>query len=188
MAMLDNTQVKISNVSVTSNAPFFANKSVSGKYQKRYTGVQFFELKFTANYQLEHMMSVKKFAAEHQYGQPFEFPLSWFSEYKGSAQGTIQLAATANPGTRILKLGKFSGTLEAGSIIRFANHSKLYTVMKDSSANEDLSIFPALRGTVQAGEIVTYRSSKGTFILTNDKIEWPVDSINKIQFTATEVI
>lgn len=188
MAMLDNTSVKISDVSLTSNAPYFANKAVSGKYQKRYTGIQFFELEFTANYQMNDMSVVKKFVAEHQYGQPFSFPLSWFSEYQGTANGTLQVGASAVAGARLLTLGVFTGTLEAGTVIRFANHTKLYTVQKDVQSGGQLSLFPSLRASVQAGEIITYRSPQGTFVMTNDKIEWTINSLNKLKFTATESI
>lgn len=48
--MLSNTNVKLTDVKLTSNAPFFGNRAVSGKYQRRYTGLQYYDLEFNANY------------------------------------------------------------------------------------------------------------------------------------------
>ncbi len=31
--------IKITDVKLTSNAPFFSNRAISGKFQKRFTGV-----------------------------------------------------------------------------------------------------------------------------------------------------
>ncbi|MFP8558267.1 hypothetical protein ACLH2J_01975 [Klebsiella michiganensis] len=186
--MLSNTNVKISDVKLTSNAPFFANRAVSGKYQRRYTGVQYYSLDFTANYMSSDTSVVQKFVAQYMYGRPFLFNISYAGQYTGSARGSIISNQTVLPGTRQITIGGFSGTLEAGTIIQFENHKKLYTVTEDVQSGKALKIFPALIKNVQNGEAIKYQNPQGEFVLTNDSIPYDLKSISKIQFKATENI
>lgn len=186
--MLDNKEIKITDVQITSNAPYFSNRAVSGKFQKRYTGIQFFDLKFSANYMSQHSSIVQKFVAQYQYGNKFKFPLSYLSDYQGTAQGIISSTAAVQPGGRIVSVGSFTGTLAAGTIVQFVNHKKLYTVMEDLKANGQLKLFPALKANVQVGEQISYRNLQGEFIITNDSIPYDLKSISKLDFTATEAI
>lgn len=188
MALLDNKEVLITDVKVKSNAPYFSNRSASGKYQKRYLGVQFFELTFNVQYQAEKINEIKRFVAMYQHGRAFEFPMSYATEYNGSVQGVVSSVSNVLPGGRIIKLGVFTGTLEAGTIIQFQNHKKLYTVQEDVRSGGDLKVFPALMGTVQAGEQITYRSPKGNFVLTNESYDFDIKSLSQISFKATEKI
>lgn len=185
--MLSNKDVKLSDVTVTSNAPYFSNRAVSGKFQKRYTGVQYFSLKFTANYMSKDTDVVKRFVAMYQHGRRFSFPLSYLGEYNGSARGNIQSQSTVQPGGRQITLGAFSGTLEAGTLVQFQNHKKLYTVTEDVKSGGQMKIFPALRGTVQMSEQVSYSNLSGEFVLTDEKVDFNLQSIGKMQFNATEV-
>ncbi|MBJ8767513.1 hypothetical protein I5393_03800 [Citrobacter freundii] len=187
MNLLD-TDVRLTDVQLKSNAPFFSNRAVSGRFQKRYTGVQFFELNFTVNYMSQDTRHVQRFIAMHQQGQPFDFPLSYLTDYKGSAQGLIQASVTANKGARKVTLNSFTDTLEAGTLVQFQNHSKLYTVTEDVKAGGEMKLFPNLLQNVQAGETVNYRGTKGRFILTNDTIPLDLQSISNIKLTATEVV
>lgn len=180
--------VKITDVKLSSNAPYFSNRSVSGRYQKRYLGVQFFELELTLNYMEKDTSKVKRFLALHQQSQPFEFDLSYYARYEGSVQGLLQTGQAAAPGSRLIKLGVFNGTLEAGTTIQFQNHSKLYTVTEDVKTGGTLKIFPSLRGQVQLGEQILYKNPKGKFILTNEKLDFDIKNISTMKIKATEVI
>ncbi|HBT3063129.1 TPA: hypothetical protein MBF00_000612 [Klebsiella aerogenes] len=185
--MFENTDIRITDVKLTSNAPFFSNRSVSGKYQKRFTGVQFYELEFNAQYMAHETRHILNFIAKHQQSVPFDFDLSYISKYEGSAKGVIS-SLGASTGSRLVKLGDFQGVLEAGTVIQFQNHSKLYTVTQDTKANEELRIFPNLREQVQSGEQILYRSPRGRFVLTNENIPFDIRSLSKIKLTATEVL
>ncbi|HGG8909799.1 hypothetical protein ASU91_23475 [Enterobacter hormaechei subsp. steigerwaltii] len=180
--------IKITDVKLTSNAPFFSNRAISGKFQKRFTGVQFFELEFSLNYQSEQTAEVKRFIAMHQQAQPFEFDLSYQTKYEGTAQGLLRSQQNAAPGARQVTLGTFAGVLEAGTIVQFQNHSKLYTVTEDVQTGGQLKLFPNLRAQVQLGEEIKYRSPKGRFVLTNESYPYDIKSLSKIQLKATEVI
>lgn len=184
--MIKSKNIKISDVKLTSNAPFFSNKAISGKFQRRFTGIQYFELEFTANFMAQHIEEVKKFAIQTQFSKPFYFPLSYFSLYTGTVKDTLTSAQNANAGARIVTAGQFSGTLEAGTIIQFSNHSKLYQVTEDVKAGGQIKLFPNLRSQVQAGEIIKYRNIEGAFLITDEKREWTLQSLNKVKFNATE--
>lgn len=186
--MLSNTQVKIRDVKLTSNAPFFSNRAVSGKYQRRYTGIQFYDLEFTAQYQYEHLGLVKKFVAEYMYGRPFDFNISYAGAYTGKAQGNITSMESLNPGARQVRVQGFTGTIEAGTIVQFQNHKKLYTVTDDCVSGQPMKLFPQLLAKVQASELVTYRNPKGRFILTTDVVGYDLKSLSQVKFTATEDI
>lgn len=73
--MLSNTNVKLTDVKLTSNAPFFGNRAVSGKYQRRYTGLQYYDLEFNANYMAKDISIVQNFIAKHMYGRPLNLTL-----------------------------------------------------------------------------------------------------------------
>lgn len=180
--------IKITDVKLSSNAPYFSNRSVSGRFQKRYIGVQFYELELTLNYMEKDTSKVKRFFALHQQSQPFDFDLSYYSRYEGSVQGLVQTAQQAPSGSRLIKLGVFSGVLEAGTLIQFQNHSKLYTVTEDVKQGGTLKLFPSLRGQVQNGEQILYKNPKGKFILTTEKLDFDIKSISTMKIKATEVI
>ncbi|MBN5214283.1 hypothetical protein [Serratia ureilytica] len=181
----DNRKVKISDVQITDNAPYFQTKSLSGKVVKRMAGPQFLSIKFTANYMREDLPQVKKFIALHKFGQPFEMPLGYFSEYKGNA-GAVVARAKVNKGTRLVPVGVFVGTLEAGTYIKFNNHPKIYQVVEDVKANGTMKIFPGLYQEVNSGEPINFRSITGSFVLTNDKYDFDIKSAANIKFEATE--
>ncbi|TEW83382.1 hypothetical protein D5R38_18605 [Serratia marcescens] len=182
---LDNKNVKVSSVTLTDNAPFFQTKALSGRVTKRMAGPQFFTVKFTATWMKEHLPQIKKFIALHKFGTPFEMPLGYFSEYKGNAVG-VTVRAKANKGARLVSLGQFVGTLEAGTYIKFQNHSKIYQVTEDVNGNGTLKIFPGLYQEVNAGEPVNFDKITGSFILTNDSYDYQISSVMKLDFTASE--
>lgn len=188
MAILDNKDVLTTDVKLKSNAPYFSNRSASGKFQKRYLGVQFFELSFNVQFQSEHINQIQRFIALYQHGRVFDFPMSYAGEYKGTAQGIISSVSNNLPGSRQVTLGVFTGTLEAGTLVQFQNHGKLYTVQEDVKSGGTLKLFPALMGQVQAGEQITYRNPKGKFVLTNESFDFDIKSLSQINFKATEKI
>lgn len=181
----DNKKVKVSDVTITDNAPFFQTKSLSGKVVKRMAGPQFLTIKFTANYMREDLPQVKKFIALHKFGQPFEMPLGYFSEYKGNATNMV-CRGKSNRGARLVPVSTFNGVLEAGTYIKFNNHPKIYQVVEDVRSNGTMKIFPGLYQEVNSGEAVNFRSISGSFVLTNDKYDFDIKSATKIQFEATE--
>ncbi|TCQ89323.1 hypothetical protein EC840_104229 [Rahnella sp. JUb53] len=189
MSFLDTKKIKISDVTVEDNTAYFQTKSLSGKYQKRVVGPQFFSLKFTANWMSDDISDVKRFIAEHKFNTPFEFPMSYFTQFNGVASSVVS-SQKVNKGSRLIPLGSFIGTLPAGTVVQFQNHSKLYTITEAIIGGENATakIFPALYQDVNQGEKVNYQNVKGKFVLTNEKFTFPVSAIGKFTFTALEYI
>lgn len=188
MSFLNTKQVKISSVVIDDNSPFFQTKSLNGKYQKRMAGPQFFTLEFMANWMNQDTQEVKRFVAEYKFNKPFEFPLSYFSEFSGVVTGVPIASNKINKGSRLIPLTGFAGRIPAGTVIQFKNHSKLYTVTEEIAGAGTMKIFPALYQDVQQGEALGYKNLKGKFVLTNDKFSFSITSISNFKFTAMEYI
>ncbi|MGT3515862.1 hypothetical protein [Escherichia coli] len=61
--MFYSRNIKISDFTLKSKQPFFKAQSISGKFQRRFTGIHFYEAEFTANFMAEHINEVKEFVA-----------------------------------------------------------------------------------------------------------------------------
>lgn len=184
--MFKSKNIKISDFNLKSKQPFFKAQSVSGKFQRRFTGVQYFEAEFTANYMAENIGEVKEFVAKHIFGRPFTVPLSYFTKYDGDVKEMVTSAANVSRGGRKVRLSNFRGTLKAGTIIQFENHKKLYQITEDVKGNGEMKLFPNLRQNVLAGEVIKYRNPEGEFVLKTEEVEYKLSQIGKIKFDAVE--
>lgn len=184
--MFKSKNIKISDFTLNSKQPFFKAQSISGKFQRRFTGIQFFEGEFTANYMSQHISEVKEFVAKHLFGRPFSVPLSYFTHYTGDVKELVTAAANTSRGGRKVALSNFRGTLKAGTVIQFENHKKLYTITEDVKGNGEMKLFPNLRQNVLAGETIRYQNPEGEFILKTDKIDWKLAQIGKMKFEIVE--
>ncbi|EHH7668541.1 hypothetical protein J8002_001904 [Salmonella enterica] len=184
--MFKSKNIKISDFTLNSKQPFFKAQSISGKFQRRFTGIQFFEGEFTANYMAQHISEVKEFVAKHLFGRPFSVPLSYFTHYTGDVKELVTAAANTSRGGRKVTLSNFRGTLKAGTVIQFENHKKLYTITEDVKGNGEMKLFPNLRQNVLAGETIRYQNPEGEFILKTDKIDWKLAQIGKMKFEIVE--
>lgn len=187
---LDQKRIKLSDVQIEDNTPYFSTKSLSGKYQKRIAGPQFFILNFTANWMVSDLPEIKRFVAEHKFNVPFEYPMSYFSNFTGNITGFPVASTKVNKGSRLILLTGFVGTIPAGTVVQFTNHSKIYTVTESVSSNgaATLKIFPALYQDVNLGEQTKYQNLKAKFVLTNEKFTFPNTQIGNFKFTAMEFI
>ena len=98
---------------------------------------------------------------------------------RGTASGTPH--GTANAGDTSITLGGTgTGTLKAGDMIKFANHSKVYMVVADQSdiSTGTLTIEPPLTTAVSSSDI-TYDNVAFTVHLTNDVQEFGVAGADK---------
>ncbi|EHH7573711.1 hypothetical protein P3031_004805 [Escherichia coli] len=109
-----------------------------------------------------------------------------FSKYLGKQTGALAVKSAVSKGVY-----KFQTTaankLEVGTMIQFANHKKLYSVIANDGTI--VSIFPALQANIQANETVNYNALiiEGTLLPDND---YQVTSTNimQIQFKCQEVV
>ena len=98
---------------------------------------------------------------------------------RGTASGTPNGTASAGA-TSITLGGTGTGTLKAGDMIKFANHSKVYMVVADQSdiSTGTLTIEPPLTTAVSSSDI-TYDNVAFTVHLTNDVQEFGVAGADK---------
>jgi len=98
---------------------------------------------------------------------------------RGTASGTPNGTASAGD-TSITLGGTGTGTLKAGDMIKFANHSKVYMVVADQSdiSTGTLTIEPPLTTAVSSSDI-TYDNVAFTVHLTNDVQEFGVAGADK---------
>ena len=129
--MFKSKNIKITDFTLKSKQPFFKAQSISGKFQRRFTGIHFYEAEFTANFMAQDINEVKEFVARHLFGRPFNVPLSYFSKYTGDVRQMVTAAAGTARGGRKVRISNFTGTLKAGTIVQFENHKKIYTITED---------------------------------------------------------
>lgn len=184
--MFNSKNIKISEFTLKSKQPFFKAQSISGKFQRRFTGIQYFEGEFTANYMAEHIGEVKEFVARHIFGRPFKVPLSYYTKYDGDVKEMVTSAVNVSRGGRKVTLSNFRGTLKAGTVIQFENHKKLYTITEDVKGNGEMKLFPNLRQNVMAGEIVKYQNPEGEFVLKTEEVDYKLSQIGKMKFEFVE--
>ena len=98
---------------------------------------------------------------------------------RGTASGTPHGTASAGD-TSITLGGTGTGTLKAGDMIKFANHSKVYMVVADQSdiSTGSLTIEPPLITSVSSTDI-QYDNVPFTVHLTNDMQEFGVVGADK---------
>ena len=98
---------------------------------------------------------------------------------RGTASGIPHGTASAGD-TSITLGGTGTGTLKAGDMIKFANHSKVYMVVADQSdiSTGTLTIEPPLTTAVSSSDI-TYDNVAFTVHLTNDVQEFGVAGADK---------
>ena len=75
-----------------------------------------------------------------------------------------------------------TGTLKAGDMIKFDNHSKVYMVVSDLTGAGDLQIQPALRVAVPNDTPVTYDNVPFTVRLNNDIQEYALGSASLLDY------
>ncbi|HAM6012147.1 TPA: hypothetical protein IB719_001086 [Escherichia coli] len=184
--MFNSKNIKITDFTLTSKQPFFKAQAISGKFQRRFTGIHYYEAQFTANFMAEHISEVKEFVAKHMLGRPFSVPLSYYSKYTGDVRQMVTAAARTDRGGRKVRLSNFTGTLKAGTIIQFENHKKIYMITEDVKSGGEMKLFPNLRQHVLAGEVIKYQNVEGEFLLTTESIDWNLAQIGKIKFEMVE--
>jgi len=98
---------------------------------------------------------------------------------RGTASGTPHGTASAGD-TSITLGGTGTGTLKAGDMIKFANHSKVYMVVADQSdiSTGTLTIEPPLTTAVSSSDI-QFDNVAFTVHLTNDVQEFGVAGADK---------
>jgi len=161
-----------------------SSQSISGRTQVRNIGGQRFE--FSAQYT---RMTRSEFApilvftmAQRGSAETFTIVLPQISSKSGDASGTILVNGAADIGATTVGVDGVTGTLKAGDMVKFANHSKVYMLTADRAGDGNISIQPALRVAVPNNNAVTFDSVPFTVRLNNDVQEFNLGSASLVDY------
>jgi hypothetical protein len=161
-----------------------SSQSISGRTQVRNIGGQRFE--FSAQYT---RMTRSEFApilvftmAQRGSAETFTIVLPQISSKSGDASGTILVNGAADIGATTVGVDGVTGTLKAGDMVKFANHSKVYMLTADRAGDGNISIQPALRVAVPNDNAVTFDSVPFTVRLNNDVQEFNLGSASLVDY------
>ncbi|MCW6030163.1 hypothetical protein [Pantoea sp. JK] len=177
--------IKIGDFTLSSQEPRYSNRSWTGSQLQRSTGIQYYEIQFTLNFNKKDIQEYQSFIAKYGQGAAFSMDLGHLSTYYGSQTASVRATAAAAKGVSAISCS--ANTLEVGTLIQFQNHKKIYRVI--NNASNVLTVFPPLRASVAINETVTYNNLQGSFVLDVDNdLKFNVENIMKITLKATEDI
>ena len=194
------TNPNFRSLNFKDNRPTLINQTLSGKKQVRQIGSQYFS--FTVSMpplQQEKAQEVFAFL-QKQKGSVGNFtivaPLDNLGA--GKSETDIQVVGSHVSGDASILIDGFTanqtGSLKAGDLIKFANHSKVYMVQSDIDANSSgqltVLISPNLITTLADNEAVTVNKPSFTVYLESDEImrSDTIGGFSSISFDVREVI
>lgn len=184
MALFTNN-IKISDFQLQSIEPSYSNKSWTGAQIRRSTGIQYYQLTFNIQFNQADRQEVLNFIAQYSQGKPFSTDLGYYSQYTGNQFSTVSSTATVNKGGSVIPCT--SNVLEVGTLVTFQNSTKIHRIIANTGTS--ITVFPALRQNVQAGEVIRYQGITGTFIIDIDcDLNLPSKNIMNLSIKATEAL
>ena len=194
------TNPNFRSLNFKDNRPTLINQTLSGKKQVRQIGSQYFS--FTVSMpplQQEKAQEIFAFL-QKQKGAVENFtivpPLDNLGA--GKSETDIQVVGSHVSGDASILIDGFTanqtGSLKAGDLIKFANHSKVYMVQSDIDANSSgqltVLISPNLITTLADNEAVTVNKPSFTVYLESDEImrSDTIGGFSSISFDVREVI
>tara|TARA_A100000171_G_scaffold49897_1_gene59971 strand:- start:493 stop:1098 length:606 start_codon:yes stop_codon:yes gene_type:complete len=194
------TSPNFRSLNFKDNRPTLLNQTLSGKKQVRQIGSQYFS--FTVQMPpLQQEKSQEVFAfLQKQKGSFEDFtivaPLDNLGA--GKSETDIQVVGAHTSGDASIALDGFTasqtGSLKAGDLIKFANHSKVYMVQSDINSDSGgaltVLISPNLVASLADNEAVTVNKPSFTVYLENNEIMYSTDASGfySISFDVREVI
>lgn len=182
---LFSTNIKVTDFQLTSTEPKYSNRSWTGTQIQRSTGIQYYQIQFTLNFNQKDSSEYQAFIAQYSQGKAFTMDLGFLSKYSGSQLTAVSSTAVAAKG--VYQVSTNQNLLEVGSLIQFQNHKKIYRVIANTGTK--LSIFPNLRQQVNLNEVIRYQNLEGQFVLDIDNdYQLNVKTAMSIQLKASEDI
>lgn len=182
------TTPEFRSATVASERAIVTSTSISLRTQQRNLGGHRWRL--TVNYP---PMTREEFAPidaflEQQAADSFTVIPTLIANAMGNPTGSVVTSGSAAAGAKSVTLASLSGTLKAGSFIKFATHNKVYKVTADRVGSGAVSIEPGLRVAVAGGVAVTYQSVPFTVRLVGTVREYGIstDSFVTYEFEAVE--
>ena len=158
------------------------SESISGRTQVRHLGGH--RWTFTASYpnmRRANFQPVFAYLAA-QNSATFTIVLPRICMKSGNASGSAKTNGACSIGTSTIPVDDFTGTLKAGDLIKFSNHTKVYMITADLTGPGNLSISPSLRVAVPDNRLITYDSVPITARLANDVQEFKVGVDDIVRF------
>jgi len=153
-----------------------SSQTISGRTQVRNIGGQRFT--FSAAYppmtRAEFSPVMGFLMAQRGMAETFTIVLPEVSSSSGSATGTIRASAAGSIGDTSIAVDGFTGTLKAGDVFKFANHTKVYMATTDRNGAGTLSFQPALVSAVADNQVITINNVPFTVRLNNDVQEYGI--------------
>ena len=182
------TSPQFSAIGFTSEQKTITSTTDSGKmFSTQIDGQRF---SFTASYPTmtrETFSPVLAFIMKQRSQQnTFQVSLPDLKNAKGNVSGTVLVDGAHTAGDTTITVDAMTGTLKAGDFVKFANHTKVYMVVADVTADGSndatLTIEPPLRSNLANNEAVTYDGVQFTVRLSNDVQQFKTSVIDQYTF------
>ena len=182
------TSPEFKSVGFTSEQKTITSTTDSGKmFSTQIDGQRF---SFTASYPTmtrETFSPVLAFIMKQRSQQnTFQVSLPDLKNAKGNVSGTVLVDGAHTAGDTTITVDAMTGSLLAGDFVKFANHSKVYMVVADVTADGSndatLTIEPPLRSNLANNEAVTYDGVQFTVRLSNDVQQFKTSVIDQYTF------
>ena len=188
--------IPFTNMSLSSNNPTRVTKSINGIEQRDALGSQYYSLNVTfQNLSKANQRTLMGFIDEMQ-GPLTAFDIalpSYLGNSTGVYTGTISVPGSHAVGSTTVNIttptaGVGDIVLKAGDLVRFSNHSKVYSVKSDRTANPPsavtLTLNQALRSAVSAVTLV-HQSLTMSVRFADDISNFQVDQREYATFSLT---
>jgi len=182
------TSPEFKSVGFTSEQKTITSTTDSGKmFSTQIDGQRF---SFTASYPTmtrETFSPVLAFIMKQRSQQnTFQVSLPDLKNAKGNVSGTVLVDGAHTAGDTTITVDAMTGTLKAGDFVKFANHTKVYMVVADVTADGSndatLTIEPPSRSNLANNEAVTYDGVQFTVRLSNDVQQFKTSVIDQYTF------
>lgn len=192
------TTPNFASINFVDNRPVLINQTLSGKKSARQIGAQYFS--FTVNMPPVEQTTAQEifaFLAKQKGGyENFDITAPLHNKGTGHNETDILVNGAQTAGDSSIAIDGFNGhnkVLEAGDIIQFAGHSKVYMVedtVNASGGAATVNILPNLVADLADNEAVTVTKPTFKVYLTSDEIRYTTDASGfyRISFDVREVI
>jgi len=170
------TTPKFASCTVRSERSIVTSTSISLRTQQRNLGGHRWSMTVTYPPMLRADFAPIDAFLEQQAADSFTVTPTTVSDSLGTASGSVQTSGTGALGAKSISISNLTGTLKAGSFIKFATHSKVYKVTADRAGNGTLSFEPGLRLALSAGVAITYNSVPFTVRLSSPIHEYGIST------------
>ena len=169
------TSPVFSGIKLKSHHYNVRSESIAGRSQSRSLGGQRWE--FSAKYPVltrEQFQPVFAYSVSTGGTASFVLTPPVISDKSGDASGSGTVDGGQVKGDSTIVLQGLSGTLKAGDMLAFSNHTKVYMITADKTGSGIVNIAPALVGTLTDNELVTFDAVPFTVRMKNDVQEMTV--------------